>query len=43
VDSPDDHDITRGNLCIKGRFGYEHVQALDDGADGGNGSAPGRP
>ncbi|HEX6458037.1 MAG TPA: 2Fe-2S iron-sulfur cluster-binding protein [Thermoleophilaceae bacterium] len=26
VDSPDDHDITRGNLCVKGRFGYEHVQ-----------------
>lgn len=27
VTSPDDHDITRGNLCIKGRFGFEHVQA----------------
>ena len=27
VDSPDDHDVTRGNLCIKGRFGYQHVQA----------------
>jgi len=26
VDSPDDHDVTRGNLCVKGRFGYEHVQ-----------------
>jgi predicted molibdopterin-dependent oxidoreductase YjgC len=26
VDSPDDHDITRGNLCVKGRFGYAHVQ-----------------
>ena len=25
--SPDDHDITRGNLCIKGRFGFQHVQA----------------
>jgi predicted molibdopterin-dependent oxidoreductase YjgC len=25
VDSPDDHDITLGNLCVKGRFGYEHV------------------
>jgi predicted molibdopterin-dependent oxidoreductase YjgC len=24
--SPDDHDITRGNLCIKGRFGFQHVQ-----------------
>jgi predicted molibdopterin-dependent oxidoreductase YjgC len=20
-----DHDITRGNLCIKGRFGFQHV------------------
>ncbi|HET8673381.1 MAG TPA: 2Fe-2S iron-sulfur cluster-binding protein [Thermoleophilaceae bacterium] len=27
VDSPDDHDITLGNLCVKGRFGYEHVDA----------------
>jgi predicted molibdopterin-dependent oxidoreductase YjgC len=27
VSSPDDHDITRGNLCIKGRFGFRHVQA----------------
>ncbi len=27
VGSPDDHDITRGNLCIKGRFGFQHVQA----------------
>jgi predicted molibdopterin-dependent oxidoreductase YjgC len=26
VTSPDDHDVTRGNLCIKGRFGYRHVQ-----------------
>jgi predicted molibdopterin-dependent oxidoreductase YjgC len=26
VTSPDDHDVTRGNLCIKGRFGYQHVQ-----------------
>jgi predicted molibdopterin-dependent oxidoreductase YjgC len=26
VMSPDDHDITRGNLCIKGRFGFQHVQ-----------------
>jgi predicted molibdopterin-dependent oxidoreductase YjgC len=25
VSSPDDHDVTRGNLCIKGRFGYEFV------------------
>jgi predicted molibdopterin-dependent oxidoreductase YjgC len=26
VSSPDDHDVTRGNLCVKGRFGYEFVQ-----------------
>ena len=26
VTSRDDHDVTRGNLCIKGRFGFEHVQ-----------------
>jgi predicted molibdopterin-dependent oxidoreductase YjgC len=27
VTSPDDHDITRGNLCVKGRFGFQHVQS----------------
>jgi predicted molibdopterin-dependent oxidoreductase YjgC len=26
VTSPMDHDITRGNLCVKGRFGFQHVQ-----------------
>lgn len=26
VSSPSDHDVTHGNLCIKGRFGYSHVQ-----------------
>ncbi|MHB8469727.1 MAG: 2Fe-2S iron-sulfur cluster-binding protein [Gaiellaceae bacterium] len=26
VSSPDDHDTTRGNLCVKGRFGYQYVQ-----------------
>ena len=25
VTSPDDRDVTLGNLCIKGRFGYEFV------------------
>jgi predicted molibdopterin-dependent oxidoreductase YjgC len=30
VSSPDDHDITRGNLCIKGRFGFQHVQPRPD-------------
>jgi predicted molibdopterin-dependent oxidoreductase YjgC len=29
VTSPDDHDVTRGNLCVKGRFGFQHVQARD--------------
>ncbi len=26
VTSPSDHSITHGNLCIKGRFGFRHVQ-----------------
>ncbi len=26
VTSPLDHDVTRGNLCIKGRFGWQFVQ-----------------
>ncbi len=26
VSSPSDHSITHGNLCIKGRFGFQHVQ-----------------
>jgi NADP-reducing hydrogenase subunit HndD len=26
VTSPLDHGITRGNLCVKGRFGFEYVQ-----------------
>jgi predicted molibdopterin-dependent oxidoreductase YjgC len=30
VSSPNDHDITRGNLCIKGRFGFQHVSAKSD-------------
>ena len=29
VTSPADHDVTRGNLCIKGRFGFGHVHARD--------------
>jgi predicted molibdopterin-dependent oxidoreductase YjgC len=33
VTSPPDHPITRGNLCIKGRFGYQHAQNRPD--DGG--------
>jgi predicted molibdopterin-dependent oxidoreductase YjgC len=26
VTSPLDHDVTRGHLCVKGRFGFEFVQ-----------------
>jgi predicted molibdopterin-dependent oxidoreductase YjgC len=26
VTSPHDHDVTEGNLCIKGRFGFEYVE-----------------
>jgi predicted molibdopterin-dependent oxidoreductase YjgC len=35
VSSPDDHDITRGNLCIKGRFGFQHVQPRPRGPGSG--------
>ncbi len=34
VTSPADHDVTLGNLCIKGRFGFEHVQVLRAGPGG---------
>ncbi len=27
VTSPLDHDVTSGNLCVKGRFGYTYVQS----------------
>jgi predicted molibdopterin-dependent oxidoreductase YjgC len=27
VTSPEDHSVTHGNLCIKGRFGFQHVQS----------------
>jgi len=33
VTSPNDHDITRGNLCIKGRFGFQHVNPKPDPSD----------
>jgi NADP-reducing hydrogenase subunit HndD len=35
VDSPRDHDVTLGHLCIKGRFGFQHVQNLPDDDPGG--------
>lgn len=30
ITSPLDHPVTHGNLCVKGRFGYEYVQELGD-------------
>lgn len=36
VTSPHDHSIGHGNLCIKGRFGFQHVQSRKK-EDGGNG------
>jgi predicted molibdopterin-dependent oxidoreductase YjgC len=35
VSSPDDHDITRGNLCVKGRFGFQQVQPRTGGPGSG--------
>jgi predicted molibdopterin-dependent oxidoreductase YjgC len=29
VTSPQDHDVTNGHLCIKGRFGWQFVQNRD--------------
>ncbi|HEU5278138.1 MAG TPA: 2Fe-2S iron-sulfur cluster-binding protein [Gaiellaceae bacterium] len=34
VTSPDDHDVTRGNLCVKGRFGFQFVQNRADSEKG---------
>jgi predicted molibdopterin-dependent oxidoreductase YjgC len=31
VTSPFDHDVTRGNLCVKGRFGWAYVHATGAG------------
>ena len=30
VSSPRDSDVTRGHLCIKGRFGWQFVQPKGD-------------
>ena len=29
VTSPHDHSVSHGNLCIKGRFGFEHVHSRE--------------
>ena len=34
VTSPFDHEVTRGNLCIKGRFGWRYVQNRPPHAQG---------
>jgi predicted molibdopterin-dependent oxidoreductase YjgC len=40
VTSPLDHDVTSGNLCIKGRFGWQFVQNYaDDNGNEGAGAA----
>lgn len=40
VTSPLDHDVTHGHLCVKGRFGWRHVQAGLDEAAGGSTDPP---
>ena len=42
VTSPLDNDVTNGNLCIKGRFGFEFVQVREPGGSrsGKGGRAP---
>ncbi|WP_205745725.1 2Fe-2S iron-sulfur cluster-binding protein [Egibacter rhizosphaerae] len=30
ADSPLDHSVTQGHLCVKGRFGFQHVQNYPD-------------
>ncbi|HKT60903.1 MAG TPA: 2Fe-2S iron-sulfur cluster-binding protein [Gemmatimonadales bacterium] len=41
VTSPLDHDVTRGNLCIKGRFGWRYVQNRANGNGTRGAPAPG--
>jgi len=36
VTSPHDSVVTHGNLCVKGRFGYQYVQNHAPGPDGGS-------
>lgn len=35
VSSPLDHSVTQGNLCIKGRFGWQFTQIREQADDGG--------
>jgi predicted molibdopterin-dependent oxidoreductase YjgC len=34
VSSPHDNPVTHGNLCVKGRFGFQHVQNRAGGKNG---------
>jgi predicted molibdopterin-dependent oxidoreductase YjgC len=44
VKSPMDHEVTLGNLCIKGRFGWSYVQSgVDASSETSGGSEGGRP
>ncbi|GAA1438128.1 2Fe-2S iron-sulfur cluster-binding protein [Nocardiopsis tropica] len=38
VTSPHDNPVTHGNLCIKGRFGFQHVQRRGGDGKGSSGS-----
>jgi predicted molibdopterin-dependent oxidoreductase YjgC len=38
VTSPHGNSVTAGNLCIKGRFGFEHVHDRPEDADVGDGA-----
>ncbi|MGH8989139.1 MAG: 2Fe-2S iron-sulfur cluster-binding protein [Acidimicrobiales bacterium] len=40
VTSPLDHDVTKGNLCVKGRFGFEFAQGDDPRGNGPQGNGP---
>jgi predicted molibdopterin-dependent oxidoreductase YjgC len=40
VTSPPDNPITNGNLCIKGRFGFQHVQNVELDGRGPSTTAP---
>ena len=43
VTSPLDHDVTRGHLCIKGRFGWQFVQNRPAPSERPDVPAPGPP
>jgi predicted molibdopterin-dependent oxidoreductase YjgC len=42
VSSRRDHPVTRGFLCVKGRFGYDHVHPTPPRGEGAEGDSPSR-